>query len=117
MERLTRYLEELTVYMDNTKPMIMVALGAIVVTLVTHLIFRRYRIVKYLPGLIIIMGGFYNLYNVMDKLTASSSINDLTMFVILAVAGFISLFSALIIGIYDKPVKIKKKKREKEEGA
>ena len=105
MERLTRYLKELTDYMDYTKPMIYVALGAIIVTLVTHLIFRKYRAVKYLPGLIIIMAGFYNLYNVMDKLTASSSINDLTMFLILTVAGFISLFSALILTIYDKPVK------------
>lgn len=118
MEIVIKYMGELMEYTGNTKIMIYVTLSSIIFTIIFYLIFKEYRFVKYLPGLVIVLGAIYNLIIIFDSITEKSSINNLEIFLILAVAGFSSLFFALIIGIYTKPRKIKRKKKKVEkEGA
>lgn len=118
MDTITRYADELMEYMDLTKIMLYITLGAIVITIIFHLVLKDYRFVKYLPGSVIVLAALYNLLTVFEDMTEKSTIKNLEMFLILAVAGFSSLFFALIIGIYTKPRKIRKKKKKVEkEGA
>ena len=118
MDMISRYTDELMGYMDLTKIMLYVTLGAILITIIFHLVLKDYRFVKYLPGFLIVLVALYNLITIFDDITEKSSINNLEMFLILIVAGFTSLFSALIIGIYTKPRKIKnKEKKVEKEGA
>lgn len=117
MDMINRYAGELMEYMDLAKIMLYVTLGGIVITLIFHLILKDYRFVKYLPGALIVLAGLYNLLTIFNDLTEKSSIKNLELFLILEVAGFSSLFFALIIGIYTKPRKIKRKKKVEKEGA
>lgn len=105
---------ELKLHLDNGKLLIYISLITMLATLITHLIFKKYRFMKYIPGFILLFIGIYNLYMVSGELTSSESIKNILMFVIGFIAGFIGLFSGLIIGIYNKPRKIKVKKEERE---
>ncbi len=116
MEMVTKYMKEFVVYMDNTKIMLYVTLGAMIITIIFHLIFKEYRFVKYLPGSIIVLAATYNLLSIFDNITEKYSIKYLEMSLILGIAGFSSLLFALIIGIYIKPRR-KRKEKSEEEGA
>ena len=100
-------MEELIKHLDNGKTLGYVSLAAVAITIIAHLIFKKYRYVKYLPGLIITGIGLNSLYKVMNNLTANESINSLLMFLMGFLGGFVALSTALIIGIYEKPRKIK----------
>ena len=89
---------------------IYVTAAVIGITLLTHLIFRKIRIMKYLPGLIVLGIGLFNIYSIKDNLTADESLVNLLLFIIGTVAGLVGMLFALIIGIYSKPVKRKKRK-------
>lgn len=104
---------ELKLHLDNGKLLIYISLITMLATFITHLIFKKYRLMKYIPGFILFIIGIYNFYIVSSELTSSESLNNILMFLIGVIAGFIGLFSGLIIGIYNKPRKIKvKKERE-----
>ncbi|WP_409228883.1 cytochrome C biosynthesis protein [Gudongella sp. SC589] len=102
-------LAELGGYYDDSRMIIYVTAGVMGITLLTHLIFRKIRIMKYLPGLIVLGIGLFNLYSVMDTLTADESLVNLLLFIIGTVAGLVGMLFALIIGIYSKPVKKKRR--------
>ena len=101
---------ELKLHLDNGKLLIYISLLTMLATIITQIIFRKYRVMKYVPGLILLIVGAYNLYMVSDTLTSSESIKNILMFMVGLVAGFVGLFTGLIIGIYNKPRKIKIKK-------
>ena len=69
-------LEELLEYFGNAKMIIYVSLALMAITLITHLLFKKIRIIKYLPGLIVVGIGAYNFYEVKDLLTAETSLSD-----------------------------------------
>lgn len=100
-------MEELLKHLDNGKALGFVSLAAIIITIIAHLFFKKYRYIKYLPGIIITGIGLYSLYKVMNDLTANKSINSLLMFLMGFLGGFVALSTALIIGIYEKPRKVK----------
>ncbi len=106
-------LAELAGYYDDSRMIIIVTLAVIAITLLTHLIFRKIRIMKYMPGLIVIGIGLFNLYSVKDTLTSDESLINLLLFIIGSVAGLVGMLFALMIGIYSKPVKKKKRKTAK----
>lgn len=101
-------MEELLNYLENGETLVFVTISAVVITLVTHLIFKKYRFVKYIPGLIYMALGLFNLLIVLDDLTSSNSMDKILLFLILFTSGAIGIFFALIIGIYNKPRKVKK---------
>ena len=105
-------MEELVNHLDNAKTLFYVSLAAVVVTLITHLIFKRYKYVKYLPGVAFIGFGFFSLYQVGNQLTESQSISNILLFLICVVGGFTGLLFALIIGIYNKPRRKRKKDKK-----
>ena len=106
-------LAELAGYYDDSRMIIVVTLAVIAITLLTHLIFRKISIMKYMPGLIVLGIGLFNLYSVKDTLTSDGSLINLRLFIIGSVAGLVGMLFALIIGIYSKPVKKKKRKTAK----
>jgi hypothetical protein len=105
-------MEELIRYLDNTKALVYVSIASVGLTFITHFIFKKYRFVKYIPGIGIIGFGLYSLYQVMNLLTESKSIENLLLFLLCVVGGFVGLLFALIIGIYNKPKRKKKSKKE-----
>jgi predicted neutral ceramidase superfamily lipid hydrolase len=101
-------MDELLKHLDNWEVVLYISLACIVLTVVVNLIFGKYRFVKYIPGMIFIFVGLFNFFSVLDSLTEAESINNLSLFILLVVGGIIGLLSALIIGIYNKPIKKKK---------
>ncbi len=102
-------LKELAVYFNDSNILIYVSLALMAITLLTHLLFKKVRVVKYLPGLIVLLIGIWNFYEVMNTITAVGSLPNLFLFVVGVVSGLIGILFALIIGIIVKPVKKKKK--------
>ncbi len=108
-------LAEMGGYYDDSRMIIYVTLAVMGITLLTHLIFKKIRIMKYLPGLIVLGIGLFNLYSVKDTITADASLVNLLLFIIGTVAGLVGILFALIIGIYVKPVKRKRRKTKSKE--
>ncbi|MGM0396557.1 MAG: hypothetical protein ACQEP4_05825, partial [Bacillota bacterium] len=106
-------LGELGDYFGDASMIIYVTAAVAAITLLTHLIFKNIRIMKYLPGLFVLGIGLFNYYIVKDNLTADESLLNLLLFVIGTVSGLVGMLFALIIGIFTKPVKRKKKKTAK----
>lgn len=109
-------LEELLSYASDSLIILYMVLAVIILTIITHFIFRkRNRLIKYLPGIFVLLYGIFNLYTVLDSLVEHESLDVLMSFVIYGVSGSVGIFSALILGIYEKPRKTKKKKKEVKE--
>lgn len=106
-------LAELGDYFSDSNLLIYVSLAVMAITLITHLIFKKVRPIKYLPGLIVLIIGIFNFYEVMHNITAESSLPNLLLFIVGVVSGLIGVFFALIIGILVKPVRIPKKRLKK----
>ena len=109
--RIWAILQELIEYFGNATMILYVSLALMAITLITHLLFKKIRIIKYLPGLIVIGIGVYNFYEVKDYLTAESSLSNLLLFIIGVTAGLVSMLFALILGVLSKPVKVRRKKK------
>lgn len=106
-------LEELLVYASDSAIILYMVLAIIVLTVISHFLFRkRNRFIKYLPGIVILLYGLYKLYSVLDSLVDFESLDILMSFVTYTVSGFVGIFFALILGIYEKPRKKRKKKKD-----
>ena len=101
---------ELAGYFGDAKIIILATAAVATITLLTHIIFKKTKIMKYLPGSIVLGIGLFNYYSVKNILTVDESLINLLLFVVGTVAGLVGLLFALIIGIYIKPVKTKKRK-------
>lgn len=102
-------MEELLQHLEYGKILTYFSLAAIILTYITHLIFRKYKFVKYIPGLIFMFVGLYYLYNVGTDFTTSDSLNSILIFMVGFATGIIGMLSALIIGVFNKEKKVKKK--------
>lgn len=99
-------MEELKLHLEYGKTLAYVSVIAATITITTHLIFKRNRYIKYLPGLIFIAIGFYNLISIND-ITSRQSITNFLLMIMGFGGGIIGLFTGLIIGIWNKPRKVK----------
>lgn len=107
-------LNELLLYKDDSIVMIYMSVAAMILTTITHFIFRKQnRFMKYLPGIILIGIGIYYLYSVLGSLVDIESLAEIMSFVTFVVSGFIGILIALMLGIYEKPRKDKSKKKSK----
>lgn len=95
-------MEELLVHLEFGKTLGIVALATIVATITIYFIFRKGRIAKYIPGLIFILIGLYNLYNIGTETSLLDNANTLFLIVITMISGFIGISTGLIIGIITK---------------
>lgn len=99
-------------HLEYAKLLGYISLASIIITYITHRIFRKTnRGIKYLPGLFFICIGLYNLYTVGNDLTRTAGISNLVLFIIGIGAGFIGLLFGLILGVYNKEKKVKKRKK------
>lgn len=93
---------------------LMLFILTIAVIVVTYLIFAisgKTSIIKYLPGVLLVIAGFYYLYQGMQQLTTQSGLNELVSAVIFIVIGLIGTCYAMILGIYHQGEGQKSKRR------
>lgn len=93
---------ELIVHLEFAKILGAFALGAIVITVIAYLIFRQNRVIKYIPGLIMILIGTYNLFYLGRDSSTLEGVNRLLIVTTTMISGFIGLSTGLIIGIFIK---------------
>ena len=92
----------LEIFQGHTTYMVIglyVIIGAIVITLVLHLISGRLRFIKYLPGLVLLFIGVFTLFTVINALFDPESIKAIVIAVLGISSGIISLLFAIILGI------------------
>lgn len=101
MERL----ERMAVHLEFGKIILIVGAMSILLTSLIHFLLRKYpkyRIVKFIPGFIFTIVGFYNLFRIGIELPNTDEFNMLLATVIFIVGGLVGLLSGLIIGVISK---------------
>lgn len=95
-------MEELIVHLEFAKILGVFSLGAMIITFITFLISKNNRVIKYIPGFILILIGIYNLFYVGIDSSNLDGFNRLLVVITTMIAGFIGLSTGLIIGIFRK---------------
>lgn len=107
-------IEEIFGYMEYGKLLALVFLGAIVVTYLFHRLFKGQRWIKYMPGFALLIFGLYSLTQIDMSSNSFLEDNSLVGFVTGIAGGLATLLFGLILGVFNKPKKIRKKKTNKE---
>lgn len=105
-------MDEFLLHLEYVKLIGYVAIFSIVITFITYLIFKKYRLVKYIPGTILITFGLYSIYTIKGDLISPEGLNKIIFFLIGFGGGIISLLTGLILGVYNKEKKVKKVKEK-----
>lgn len=105
---LGKILTEVKPYMSETSILFVVALVFALVVLILHLAFMKYRFVKYLPTVILIIIAVVTLFKGDKRSILQTSIVDLKLVIISLTSAFTSLFVAIAMGSMAK----RKKKRK-----
>lgn len=95
-------MEELIVHLEFAKILALLSLGTVIITIIAFLLAKENRIIKYIPGILLIIFGLYNLIYLGEDLLSSTEFNRLYMVVIGMICGIIGLFTGLIIGVITK---------------
>lgn len=95
-------MEEFIIHSEFTKLLGGFVLGAIIITSIIHFVFRKNRIIKYTPGLILIVMGLYNLFLLGRDSSSMDGFNRLLTIIVLMISGLMGLATGLIIGIVRK---------------
>lgn len=95
-------MKDIIVHLEFAKILALVCFIVVIFTVVLFLIAKNYRIIKYIPGFILIIVGIYNLFYLGQDSTTVDGINRLYMIIISMISGLIGLSSGLIIGIIKK---------------
>lgn len=107
-------IEEIFGYMEYGKLLALVFFGAIVVTYLFHRLFKGQRWIKYMPGFALLIFGLYSLTQIDMSSNSFLEDNSLVGFVTGIAGGLATLLFGLILGVFNKPKKIRKKKTNKE---
>lgn len=95
-------MKDIIVHLEFAKILALVCFIVVIFTVVLFLIVKNNRIIKYIPGFILIIVGIYNLFYLGQDSTTVDGINRLYMIIISMISGLIGLSSGLIIGIIKK---------------
>lgn len=98
-------MDDLVVHLEFAKILGLVALISVLITVLVYYIFRKqrkYRLLKYIPGFLMVLIGIYNLINLGIGLPGINEFNKVLIIVISLVGGLIALSTGLIIGIVNK---------------
>ena len=95
-------MEELAIHLGYAKILGGVSLISIFLTTVIYLVFKGNRYMKYLPGIILLIIGLYNLYSLVTSSDYSDGVTRLLMATMGIVTGIVGLSTGLIIGVYIK---------------
>ena len=107
-------LEEIFGYMEYGKLLAIVFIGAIVVTYIFHKLIKGQRWVKYTPGLLLLIFGLYSLNKIDMSSNSFLEDNSLVGFITGIAGGFATMLFGLILGVFNKPKKLRKKRNIKE---
>lgn len=108
-------MKDLLDHLEYSKLFMIISVGMVALTYLTHIIFRNERIVKFLPGIISLCIGIYAILTIKGDIIFLDDTNKFTMFVMATAVGFIGIGAALILGIFNKGKKRNKRvKKEKE---
>lgn len=105
----------LNLVLDYQSRTTIIPLSAFLAIVGTGLIFwisNKNKYIKYVPGLILVFIGIYNLVEGFPRMTDDEGLNMVLRFGIFFVAGFVSLCFALILGIIEKSKQPNNLKRE-----
>lgn len=98
-------MEELLMHLEFAKILGIFSLLAILATIIVFFISSRSRIIKYIPGLLLMIFGLYNLVFLGREFSTSEGFNRIYFAVIGFISGFLGLAMGLIIGIIKKEKK------------
>lgn len=97
-------MKEFLEYFEYARSYIFICLGIIALTFIIHFLFRKYKVAKYMPGLILIPIGLFGLLRLVSAGDLLDGIGSLMIFIIGIGGGIVGLLTGLIIGIYTKKV-------------
>lgn len=95
-------MEEFIIHLDYAKKLGGFSIAVILVTVVTHLIFKKNRFIKYLPGLILFIIGLYNLSFLGKDAYSINELNRISITTMAFITGIVGLSTGLIIGVWRK---------------
>lgn len=95
-------MKEFLEYFEYARAYIFIALAVIVITFILHLLFSKYKIVKYIPGIILLPIGIYGLLGVSSSKELNEGVSKLMIFIIGLGGGTIGLLTALMLGVFSK---------------
>lgn len=110
-------MEDLLNHLEYSKLFLIISLGMAALTYLTHIIFRKERIRKFIPGMIALGIGIYAIFTIDGEVIFLDDTNKFTIFVIATAVGFIGIGVALILGIFNKGKNKKIKSVKKGENA
>lgn len=95
-------MDEFIIHLEFAKTLGIVAIIAIILTLIIYLVFKNNKAVKYIPGLIFILIGLYNLFYLGRESSTVDGVNRIFIILVTMIGGFVGLSTGLIIGIIKK---------------
>ncbi|MDR7870763.1 MAG: hypothetical protein RIN55_07900 [Tissierellaceae bacterium] len=107
-------LKEVFDYMGYGKTLALIFLSAVIVTYILHRFLKEQRWAKYIPGIVMLVYGLYSLTSIDISSNNFFEDNSLIGFVIGVAGGLATLLFGLILGVYNKPKKVKKAKKEEQ---
>lgn len=110
-------MKDLLDHLEYAKLFMIISVGMISLTYLTHIIFRKKRIAKFVPGIVSVIIGIYAILTINGRIIFLDDINNFTVFVMGIAVGLIGISIALIIGIFNKGKVTKVKSVKKGEEA
>ena len=95
-------MEMLIEHMEFAKILGFAVVGVILFTVIIHFVFKKNRVIRYIPGLIFIIIGLYNLFYVGNESSTIDDLNKLLIVIISMISGFVGISTGLIIGVFRK---------------
>lgn len=110
-----KILSQIKPYMNETDSLFLITLFLAVLVLLIHLFFMRYRLLKYIPGIVILTIGIISLFKGYKRSILAIETEDLHSAVLAFTTGISSLIVARMLGILAKRKRIKKVTKSKKE--
>ncbi len=112
MDQLLKILKELTPYTSQVSSQLFFFLFAAIIVTTLHILFPRQRIIKYIPGIILILIALSKIIFNGESSILRTSANDLGTAIICGAVGLVSIIFANLIGIMYGKNKRKAKRRQ-----
>lgn len=112
MDQIVKILRELLPYTSEVSSQLFYFLLAAILVTVLHILFPRIRIIKYIPGISLVILALLKIIFNGESSILRTNVNDIETAVICGAVGIVSIIFANLIGImYGKNRKIRKKRR------
>lgn len=95
-------MKDLVIHLEFAKILGIFSVLGIVATIITFFMARKNRIIKYIPGVLLIAFGLYNLIYLGGDSLSAEEFNRLSMAILGMISGILGLFTGLIIGVITK---------------